>query len=84
MVLPELIPSARRSIEQAHQAGRELTFHVSKVKERRWNWILTMRYIATDPATGEAMLRKVFLQTSKDRESLEVLREYLEDKYGTP
>ena len=78
MSLPELRPGAHQLIASAQREGRELTFHVTKVKERRWNWILTMRYIVTDPVTGEQTINKVFLQTSKERETLEALREHLE------
>ncbi len=75
---PELLPGARRWIDEARREGRELTFHVTKVKEHRWNWILSLRYVTRDPATGERTLHKVLLQTSKDRETLEALREHLE------
>ena len=55
-----------------------MTFHVTRTKARRWNWLLTMRYTSQDQTTGQRTLIKVFLRTSKDRETLELLREQLE------
>ncbi len=80
MALPELNRQAQERIDQALGEGKRVSFHVTKVKERRWNWILTMRYMSRDPGTGEETPIKVFLQTSKDRESLELIREHLESR----
>jgi hypothetical protein len=75
-----LTPEALARVDEARRVGKDVTFHVSKVKERRWNWILTMRYVAEDPVTRERTLHKVFLQTSQTRDPLEAMREYLETK----
>jgi len=59
-----------------------VTFHVSRVQATRWNWVLKMHYVVSDPRTGEKVLKKVLLQTSKTREPLDVLRESLEAQYS--
>ncbi len=84
MALPELNRQAQERIDQALREGSRVTFHVTKVKARRWNWILTMRYASLNSATGEETLKKVFLQNSKDREHLELIREHLESRVQSP
>ena len=84
MALLALNLRAQERIDQALREGRRVTFHVTKVKKRRWNWILTMRYASVDPTTGQETISKVFLQTSKDRESLESIREHLESRMQSP
>jgi hypothetical protein len=78
MRLPELTLSARKKVEEILREGHHVTFHVTRTKARRWNWLLTMRYTSQDQTTGQRTLIKVFLRTSKDRETLELLREQLE------
>ena len=45
--------SLNQIIETARQSKKGISFHVSKVDRRRWNWVLTVRYHEYDPTTGE-------------------------------
>lgn len=73
----------REILNRAQSEGFPVTFHVSKVKSRRWNWVLTMRYMESDPVTGKSYPEKAVLGTSKTREPLDALKERLETTHGS-
>jgi hypothetical protein len=65
-------------IEKARREGRGLAYRISKVSARRWNWVLKVHYVRTDPATGLDYEEKILLRTSDERDVLERIREQLE------
>jgi hypothetical protein len=66
------------AVEQVRDDGHHVTFHVTKVNRRRWNWVLTMRYVTNDPVTDQERLHKVLLRTGTTREPLDALCAHLE------
>jgi hypothetical protein len=66
------------AIEQARREGRDVTFRISKVSARRWNWVLKVHFVRTDPAAGQDYEEQILLRTSDERDVLERLREQLE------
>ncbi len=68
---------ARQLLDEVRQKGYPHSFKVTKVKEHRWNWILTMRYVVVDSTTGQQTVHRAALTNDKAREPLEAIREYL-------
>lgn len=74
----ERIRHAWEIVERARHEELPVTFHISKVKKRRWDWELNVRYTEADPVSGQLYPQRSFLYASKSRDELVALKERLE------